>query len=52
VYGSYDEQYWGDGPQGQGRDGSFITISPTVIYISESHPGSSLELQAAFEDGR
>ena len=25
-----------------GEDGSFITISLTVIYISESHPGSSL----------
>ena len=25
-----------------GEDGSFITISPTVFYISQSHPGSLL----------
>ena len=51
VYESYDHQYWGDGPQGQGG-----WLVHHYLLHGDLHVNPSLrvfgELQAAFENGR
>jgi hypothetical protein len=51
VYESYDEQYWGDGPQGQGGWLVHHYLAHGDLHLTKSSRLFA-ELQAAFEDGR